>query len=597
VRVRAAAVAVPLKILADENRPTIPSALAAPPSKESEMRVLIVGAGAGGLAAAARLRRLDESAEIVVFEKSPHASLATCGLPYLVGGVVDRDDLILQTAVSLRSRHDFDVRVLKLVVDVDRAARTIRVRDLRTGRAREEPYDKLILAPGAVPFKPPIPGLDSEGVLTLRTLNDAMAIKEAVRCGAKRVVVLGGGAIGMEMAENLYAVGLEVVIVEAAEQIIAPLDFDMAAIVGGHLKRIGVEVLTGAAVRSIKRHSGRLEISVGPDKLVADLLILAAGIRAEIRLAVECSLDVDDRGHIVVDGRMMTSDPDIYAVGDAVRIKDPVNGIPASVALAGPARKQGRVAADAIAGLASAYGGALGTVVIKAFDLRIAFTGLGEMSCRRQGYTFERSFTVSPHHVVWYPGIKWMIVKTIFNPLSGLILGVQFVGGDGVDKRCDVMATAIRLGATASDLAGLDLSFAPLFGAPNDPINVAGQVAENIVAGRSRVFHWSEVDGLDPDQATLLDVRTAKEFKEDPLPGFVNIPIDELRRRLGGLDRRKPVMVACWSGVRGHLAERLLTQYGFDARNLSGGQLVYSFVKASKATLGREVWKPAVRKK
>ncbi|MDR0621820.1 MAG: FAD-dependent oxidoreductase [Deltaproteobacteria bacterium] len=549
------------------------------------MKILIIGGVAGGATAAARLRRLDESAQITIFERTEYISYANCGLPYYIGGEIQKKEaLTLQTPESFRKRYNVDVRVLSQVTSVDPALKTITVTDLANGQTYRENYDKLIMSPGAAPMKPAIEGIDSPRVFTLRNVGDTFAIKDFIeRESPKSAVILGGGAIGIEMAENLHRNGLKVTVVELLDQIIAPIDFDMACVAQKYLRSQGVEIILGNAVKSVDDTAKALKIVLNDREMTADMLLLSAGIRPESELAKECGLTVNQRGFIVTDDHLRASDPDIFAIGDAAEITEFVSQTKAAIALAGPANKQGRIAADNVCGLSSVYEGTQGSSILKAFDMTIASTGLNEKIAKRLNINVAKSFTVSPSHAGYYPGANNMIVKTLFDPDTGKLLGAQLIGFDGVDKRCDVIATAIRFGATGYDLAKLELCYAPPYSSAKDPVNIAGFVIENILTEKVKTFHWHDIDALEPDKVTLLDVRTPLEFSTGSIEGFKNIDLDELRNRIADLDRNKPIYVTCQVGLRGYVACRLLSHYGFEAYNLSGGYLIWSEVKAGSA--------------
>lgn len=533
---------------------------------------------AGGASAAARLRRLDEHSEIILFERGEYISFANCGLPYYVGGeITDKDDLTLQTPQSFNSRFNVDVRVFSEVTAINRGEKTVTVLKKDTGETYTEAYDKLILSMGAEPIKPPIKGADSDKVFTLRNIPDTMLIKEYIE--AKRpqsAIVVGGGYIGLEMAENLHAAGLDVTIVEMANQVVAPLDYDMACDVHRHIRSKGVKLLLQTAVSGMEDTGTGLKVQLNNGEIAADMLVMSIGVRPESHLAREAGLQVNERGGIQVNNHMLTSDPDIYAVGDAIEVIDFVTGEKVMIPLAGPANKQGRIAADNICGIASSYTGTQGSAILKVFDLTVATTGINEKTAKRTGANYEKSFTFSASHATYYPGARSMSIKTVFDKATGKILGAQLVGYEGTDKRCDVFATAMRFNATAQDLTRLELCYAPPYSSAKDPVNMAGFVIENIMAGRAKIFHWHEVEALQKDKTiTLLDTRTPTEFANGHIEGFVNIPVDELRSRLGELDKSKKIYLTCQIGLRGYIACRILSQNGFDCVNLSGGYRLY----------------------
>ncbi|MCL2493474.1 MAG: FAD-dependent oxidoreductase, partial [Clostridiales bacterium] len=450
-------------------------------------KILIVGGVAGGASAAARLRRLDEDAEIILFERGEFISFANCGLPYFIGGEIQsKSALSLQTPQSFNARFRVDVRTMQDVAAIDKAGKTVTVHDLKTGNSYEENYDKLILSPGAAPLVPPVEGAGNAKVFTIRNIPDTMRIKDYVNNEhPAEAVVMGGGYIGVEMAENLVRAGVEVTLVEMLNQVIAPLDFDMACDVHRHMRDKGVKLFLGSAVKTIADRDGRLHI--GLDKggeLLADMLIMAVGVRPESGLAKDAGLSVNERGAIVVNEHMQTSDPDIYAAGDAVEITDFVSGQKAVIPLAGPANKQGRIAADNICGIPSAYEGTQGSAIIQVFDMTAAATGINEKTAQKLGLDYDKSFTYSANHAAYYPGAVSMSMKILFEKGTGKILGAQVVGYEGADKRCDVIATAIRAGMTAYDLAKLELCYAPPYSAAKDPVNMAGFVIENVLTGK-----------------------------------------------------------------------------------------------------------------
>ncbi|WP_341456912.1 DsrE/DsrF/DrsH-like family protein [Marasmitruncus massiliensis] len=555
-------------------------------------KILIVGGVAGGASAAARMRRLDEHAEIILFERGEYISFANCGLPYYIGGeITERSALTLQTPESFNARFRVDVRVQSEVLSIDRAGKTVSVRNLKTGEEYTESYDKLILSPGAAPVKPAITGVDSGRVFTLRNIPDTYRIKDFLEeKHPKTAVVVGGGYIGVEMAENLVHAGVKVTIVEFSDHLIAPLDYEMACDVHNHVREKGVKLILGDGVKAIDDTGNELLITLGCGEISADMAILSVGVRPDSLLARKAGLEVNGRGAILVNAQMRTSDSDIYAVGDAVEITDFVTGGQGYIPLAGPANKQGRIAADNIAGIASTYGGTQGTGILKVFDLTVATTGITEAKARQEGLPYEKSYTYSASHASYYPGAVNMSVKLLFEKDGGRILGAQIVGFDGVDKRIDVIATAMRAGMTVYDLTKLELAYAPPFSSAKDPVNMAGFVAENVLEGRVKLFHWNEVDTLPRDgSVTLLDVRTAPEFRNGGPAGFVNIPLDELRAHVSELDRSKPVYATCQIGLRGYVACRMLSQLGFDCYNLSGGCRLYNSVFGRQGIVREDV--------
>ena len=542
------------------------------------MKVVIIGGVAGGASAAARLRRLDEKAEIIMLEKGEYISFANCGLPYYIGGdIKQKSALTLQTPRSFNARFNVDVRTLSEAVKIDPARKTVTVLNHQTNETYEQGYDKLILSPGAEPFVPPIEGAKSSKVFTLRNIPDTYRIKEYVDEKKPRTaIVAGGGFIGVEMAENLTQAGVQVTLVEMLDQVIAPIDYEMAQDVHRHMEEKGVRLMLGKSVARIREAGEGLLVTVGESDVQADMLIMAVGVRPDSRLAKEAGLEVNARGAIKVDERMLTSDPDIFAVGDAVEITDFVTGEKGYVPLAGPANKQGRIAADNIAGLESRYEGTQGSSILKVFDLTVASTGINEKTAKRLNLDYDKSYSYSANHAGYYPGAVNMSIKLLFEKGTGRILGAQAVGYDGTDKRVDVLATAIRAKMTAYDLTKLELCYAPPYGSAKDPVNMAGFAIENLLQGLVRNFHWHDVAGLPRDGSVqLLDTRTPLEYENGHIEGFKNIPLDALRGRLDELDKNKPVYVTCQVGLRGYVATRILTQNGFDAYNLSGGYRLY----------------------
>jgi len=546
-------------------------------------KVLVVGGVAGGATAAARLRRLDEHAQIILLERGDYISFANCGLPYYIGDVItDEENLTLQTPESFRRRFNIDVRVRSEVIKINRDKKTVEVKDA-DGKVYEESYDYLILSPGAAPVVPPIEGVNTEGVFTLRNIPDTYRIKNYVtQKNPKRAVVVGAGYIGIEMAENLHLLGLDVSIVELSDHVIQPLDFDMAAEVHRHIQSKGISLYLNCGVTGLYYHDGTYEIKLNNgNNIFADMVILAVGVKPENRLAKDAGLKTGIRDCIVTDNHMRTSDPFIYAVGDAAEVVDVVTGNKVFVPLASPANRQGRIAADNIAGRDSTYAGTLGTSILKVFDMTVATTGCNEKTLTAAGIDYEKSFTFSASNASYYPGATYMTIKLLFGKKSGKILGAQITGYKGVDKRIDVIATAIKAGMNVFDLTNLELSYAPPFGSAKDPVNMAGYVASNIINGDMKVFHWHDIKGLDPAKETILDVRTEAEFLKGTITGSINIPLDDLRERLSELDPNKPVYVFCQIGFRGYLASRILVQNGFEnVYNLSGGYRLLKVVTA-----------------
>ena len=544
-------------------------------------KIIIVGGVAGGASAAARLRRLDESAEIILFERGEYISFANCGLPYYIGGeITNKSSLTLQTPESFNARFRVEVRVNNEVTAIDRQAKTVTVKKLASGETYTESYDAMILSPGAAPLMPNIPGIDSRLVFTLRNIPDTYKIRDFIDNNRpKSVIVAGGGYIGLEMAENLKRSGLSVTVVEMADQVIAPIDYDMACDVHKHIRQKGINLILKNGVKNIKENENGLVVTLNEGELSAGMLIMSVGVKPESSLAKSAGLAVNERGGIIVDEHMKTSDDNIFAAGDAVEIIDFVTGQKAMIPLAGPANKQGRIAADNICGIPSTYSGTQGSAILKVFDMTVAATGVNEKTAKRLGLDYGKSFTYSSSHASYYPGAVNMCIKTLYEKGSGRILGAQITGFDGVDKRCDVIATAIRANMTAHDLARLELCYAPPYSSAKDPVNMAGFVIENILTGKMKDFHWHDVQDLPRDgSVTLLDTRTALEFENGRIDGFINIPLDDLRRRLGELNKSKKIYVTCQIGLRGYIAARILSQNGFDVYNLNGGYRLYSSI-------------------
>ena len=543
------------------------------------MKLVIVGGVAGGASAAARARRLSEEAQIVLFERGPDVSFANCGLPYYVGGeIAERDKLLVVTPERLRSRFKLDVRTRASVEAIDRTAKTVRVRDLASGREYEEPYDQLILAPGAAPLRLPIPGSDLPGIFTLRNLQDVDRIKERVDQGVKRAIVVGAGFIGLELVENFVKRGIAATVVELQEQVLPPFDQEMTTPIFETLQARGVTVLLGESAVGFEEAPDGLVVQLKSGRrLPAQLVILGVGVRPENKLAVEAGLAVGPRGGIRVNDHLQTTDPDIYAVGDAIEVKDFVTGEPTQVPLAGPANRQGRIAANHIFGRqGDRYRGTQGTAIVGVFDKAAAITGASEKALRRAGRAYRKVYVHPSHHAGYYPGAEAMTLKLLFEPETGRVLGAQAVGGAGVDKRIDVLAVAIQAGMTVFDLEEAELAYAPQFGSAKDPINMAGFVASGLLRGEHPQVDVEAI--LDPPpgpKPLVLDVRTPEEFAEGHIPDAVNIPVDELRDRLGEVPRGGEVAAYCQVGQRGYLATRILLQAGFRAVNIGGGYQTY----------------------
>ena len=546
------------------------------------MKVVIVGGVAGGATAAARIRRLDEQAEIVVFERSGYISYANCGLPYYIGDVItDRSELTLQTPESFFSRFRVSMRVRHEVTAIHPEKKEVTVKNLETGEEFEESYDKLILSPGAKPTQPRFPVADLDKVFTLRTVEDTLRIKEYINeSHPKSAVLVGGGFIGLELADNLRELGMDVTVVEYAKQLMTPFDSDMAAFIHNEMRKHGVKLVLGRAVEGLEEADGGVDVLLKDEQpLRADMVILAIGVSPETTLAKDAGLELGIKGSIVVNDRMETSISDIYAVGDAVQVKHFVTGQDVLLSLAGPANKQGRIAADNICGGDSHYMGSQGSSVIKVFDMTAASTGVNETNAKKAGLDADAVILSPMSHAGYYPGGKVMTMKVVFEKGTYRLLGAQIVGYEGVDKRIDVLATAIRTGLKATELKDLDLAYAPPYSSAKDPVNMAGFMIENIANGVLKQWHLADADNLPRDgSVTLLDTRTVEEFTLGHIDGFTNIPVDELRERLDELDKGKPVYVICQSGLRSYIACRILAGNDFECYNFSGGFRFYDAV-------------------
>lgn len=527
------------------------------------MKVLIIGGVAGGATAAARLRRLNEKAEIIVFEKSGYVSYANCGLPYYIGGIIEnKKALTLQTPASFKKRFNIDVRVNSEVLSINPKERTLFIKDLQSGKTYTESYDKLILSPGAKAIKPALPGIDSDKIFTLRTVEDTFRIRECIeRQKPSSAVVVGGGFIGLEMAENLIQEQIHTTLLQRSSQVMPPLDYDMACQLHAYLRSQGLDLRLNSPIASYEEMADGIKIHLKDGTaLETDMVLLAIGVSPDTQLAKEAGLTLGAKDAIVVDEHLQTSDKDIYAVGDAIQVSHFVSGLEAVIPLAGPANKQGRIAADNICGRQSTYQGSQGSSIIKLFDMTCASTGLNEKTAQAAGIKYDKVINFSPSHATYYPGASDMTIKTLFDTETGRILGSQIVGFDGVDKRVDVLATAIRGGMTGYDLAELELAYAPPFSSAKDPVNMVGFVIENILEGRVKQYHWEEIKELPQDgSVTLLDVRTESEYREGALAGSINIPLDSLRENLHQIEKNKPVYVNCYSGLRSYVAFRILS--------------------------------------
>jgi CoA-disulfide reductase len=543
------------------------------------MKVVIIGGVAGGASAAARLRRLDENAEIILLEKGEHISFANCGLPYYIGEVIkEKDKLLVQTPEKMKERFRIDVRVNSEAVKIDVQNKTVTILDKADNKVYTETYDKLVLSPGAEPVRPRLAGIDSKRIFTLRNIPDTFRIKDYVdKMNSKRAVIVGAGFIGLEVAENLHRRGLKVTVVELADHVIGPLDYDMAALVHQHMKAKEVEFYLKDAVGAFDEDETSIGIKLGSGRtLKADMVIMGIGVKPETKLAAEAGLTIGKTGGIHVNQYLQTSNEDIYAVGDAIEVMDFVSGNAALIPLAGPANKQGRIAANNICGMNEKFEGTQGTSIVKIFDISVAVTGNNERVLKKNGIDYEKSFTHSASHAGYYPGAIPMSIKLLFKKDDGKLLGAQIVGYEGVDKRMDVLSTAMRAGMTVYDLEKLELSYAPPYSSSKDPVNIAGFTASNILKKDCSIFHWDEVAGIDREKNLLVDVRAPEEFRLGTIKDAVNIPVDELRDRLSELPKDKGIYIFCQVGLRGYLACRILMQKGYgNVKNLSGGYKTY----------------------
>lgn len=550
-------------------------------------RIIIVGGVAGGASAATRLRRLDEDAEIIIFEKGGFISFANCGLPYYIGDVIkERNYLLIQTPEEMYERFRIDVRIYSEVTAIDTENKTVTVTSKEKGIYKEN-YDNLILSPGAKPFKPNIPGIDDEGIFALRNISDTDAIKKFLEDnnpaekGYKSALVIGGGFIGVEMAENLAGLGMNITLVEAAPHILVPFDEDMVLFIEEELAEKNINLILNKGVKAFDRRDGQFTAALSDGtSLKADMAILAIGVKPDTDFLLGSRIELGSGGHIIVNEKMETSVPGIYAAGDAVEVTDYITGLKTAVPLAGPANKQGRIAADNIAGLDSVYEGAQGTSILKVFDLTAACTGANERALIKANIKYHAIFVHPLSHAAYYPGSKRMTLKLLFSP-EGKVLGAQGIGYDGVDKRIDVIAAVIRMNGTVKDLTKLELSYAPPYSSAKDPVNMAGYVAENVISNIAHMITWKEVSGLNPGDYVFLDVRTVWEYRRGHLKGAINIPVDELRERLDEVPKDKLILAYCQVGYRGYIADRILSRHGFNVKNITGGyHSIYAFEKA-----------------
>ena len=544
------------------------------------MKYIIVGAVAGGASTAARLRRLDEHAEIIIFEKGEYISYANCGLPYYIGNVIsDRNKLFVQTAASFNQRFNIDVRVLTEVIGVNATDKFITAKNQQTGEQYIEHYDKLVLSPGAEPIRPPLPGIQNEGIFTLRNVNDTDYIKTFVQQKhVKKAVVVGGGFIGLEMAENLHDLGLQVSIIEMGQQILAPVDFPIAAIVHQHIRSKGVDLRLNTAVAGFEKMNDQLKVNLhNGSSIDADIVILSIGVRPDTKLAVAAGLTIGTSRGIWVNEFLQTSNPDIYAVGDAIEFENPITKQSMITYLAGPANKQGRICANNIVlGNVQAYHGSINTAIVKVFEMTVATAGTASKHLTSSAIQHIVSTTHNGSHASYYPGALQMTIQISFSPTTGQLYSAQIAGYDGVDKRIDILSSVIKRGGTIYDLIEFEHAYAPPYSSAKDPINMAGFVAENILLNRLRIFYWNEFSKITTADV-LIDVRRNDEFEKGRIPNAINIPIDELRVRLSEIPKDKNVFIYCEAGLRGYLAQRILLQNGYNqVQNLSGGYLLWN---------------------
>ncbi len=553
------------------------------------MKVVIVGGVAGGATAAARIRRLDEQAEIVVFERSGYISYANCGLPYYIGDVItDPEELTLQTPESFFYRFRVEMKVRHEVTAIHPARKAVTVKNLESGETFEENYDKLILSPGAKPTQPPLGGVEAKNIFTLRTVEDTFAIKEYINAHhPKSAVLAGGGFIALELAENLQELGLDVTVVQRPRQLMNPFDADMAAFIHAEMRRHGIRLMLGRTVEGFSQRDGGVDVLLKNEaSLHGNMVVLAIGVTPDTSLAKEAGLELGLKGSIVVNDRMETSVADIYAAGDAVQVRHSVTGQDVLLSLAGPANKQGRIIADNICGGDSRYRGSQGSSIIKVFSMTAAATGINETNARKAGLDVESVILSPMSHAGYYPGGKVMTMKVVFEKNTYRLLGAQIVGYEGVDKRIDVLATAIHAGLKATELKDLDLAYAPPYSSSKDPVNMAGFLIDNIARGVVKQWHLDDAATLPRDgSVTLLDTRTVGEFRRGHIEGFTNIPVNELRERLGEIEKDKPVYVICQSGLRSYIASRILTGNGYDAYNFTGGFRFYDAVMNDRALI------------
>jgi NADPH-dependent 2,4-dienoyl-CoA reductase/sulfur reductase-like enzyme/rhodanese-related sulfurtransferase len=551
------------------------------------MKYIIVGAVAGGASTAARLRRLDEKAEIVIFEKGAYISYANCGLPYYIGEVIkDRNKLFVQTASAFNKRFNIDVRVRTEVTAIDTARKTIQAINRENGDMYEESYDKLVLSPGAEPIRPPLPGINLDGIFTLRNVADTDYIKAYVdKHKSGKAVIAGGGFIGLEMAENLHGLGMDVTIIEMGAQILAPLDFPLAALAQQHIRSKGVDLKLNTAVTGFEKSGNGIRVQLkNGDTLDTDVVILSIGVRPDTKLAVNAGLKLGSAKGIFVNEFLQTSDPDVYAVGDAIEFANPITGASMNTYLAGPANKQGRICANNIVlGNTHVYGGAINTAIVKVFDMTVGATGVASKHLSAANIKHLVSTTHSGSHAGYYPDPKQMSIQITFSPDNGQLLGAQVAGYDGADKRLDILASVIKRNGTIYELGAFEHAYAPPFSSAKDPVNMSGFVAENILLNRLKIVYWNDTDKITGEDL-LIDVRSPEEYGRGTIPGAINIPVDELRSRLAELPKFKHIYIFCQIGLRGYLAQRILTQNGYEnVRNISGGYALWDVCKREQA--------------
>ena len=538
------------------------------------MKYIVIGAVAGGASTAARLRRLDEHAEIVIFEKGEYISYANCGLPYYIGNVIkDRNALFVQTAASFNQRFNIDVRTLTEVVAINADTKTVTAFNQTSGKTYNETYDKLVLSPGAEPIRPPLPGITNEGIFTLRNVADTDYIKAFVnQKHVKKAVVIGAGFIGLEMAENLHNLGLDVSIIEMGNQILAPLDFPIAAIVQQHIREKGVNLLLSSAVTGFEKHNNHLKVLLkSGEALDADVVIMSIGVKPDTRLAVHAGISLGAAKGIWVNEFLQTSNPDIYAVGDAIEFTNPITNQSMNTYLAGPANKQGRICADNIVlGNKKKYNGAINTAIVKVFDMTVAIAGTASKNLSNANIEHLVSTTHNGSHAGYYPGAKQMSIQIAFSPIDGQLLSAQIAGFDGVDKRIDILSSAIKRKSTIYELLEFEHAYAPPFSSAKDPVNIAAFVAENILLKKHKIYYWNNIENI-TETDILLDVRTISEFDAGHIPNALNIPLDSIRERINELDKNQKIYIYCLGGQRGYLAQQILKQHGFNTENLSGG--------------------------